>query len=59
MQNDRIEVSTVEEIRVLCCVRGYHIYKRVWTATFGEELMCQRELKNSIDEYAVAHSKKY
>ena len=37
-----------------CCVRGYHIYKTIWAATIGEELVCEREPTNAIDRYAVA-----
>lgn len=35
------------------CVRGYHIYKAIWSASLGEELQCQRETGNSSDLYAV------
>ena len=38
------------------CVRGYHIYKAIWSASLGEELQCQRETGNSSDLYAVADS---
>ena len=33
----------MEEIEVLSCIRGYHIYKDVWTAAVGETLVSQRE----------------
>ena len=36
------------------CVRGYHIYKDIWDATFGEELQCTRESDNFNDCHAVA-----
>jgi hypothetical protein len=36
------------------CIRGYHIYNDIWTAVIGEELICQRELTNPTDAYAVA-----
>ena len=36
------------------CVRGYHVYKDVWTATIGEELVCRRERGNAHDIYVVA-----
>ena len=39
----------MEEIEVLSCVRGYHVYKDVWTAVVRETLVCQREPKNAID----------
>ena len=35
-------------------VRGYHVYKDIWTSTRGEELQCQRETGNAHDLYAVS-----
>ena len=32
-------------------IRGYHVYKKVWAATVGEALVCERE---PSDRYAVA-----
>ena len=29
-----------------CCVRGYHVYQRVWDAAIGETLTCRREPTN-------------
>ena len=37
-----------------CCVHGYHVYERIWNATIGEELLCEREMDNKRDQYAVA-----
>ena len=37
-----------------CCVRGYHVYERIWSVTIGEELLCEREMDNERDRYAVA-----
>ena len=34
-------------------VRGYHVYRSVWEAAIGEELMCVREVGNRTDPYAV------
>ena len=36
------------------CVRGYHVYKDVWTASIGELLTCQAEFGNVMDPYDVA-----
>ena len=44
----------MEEFQKESCVRGYHVYKDVWNAVLGEELLCQREAGNSSDLYAVA-----
>ena len=35
-------------------IRGYHIYKEIWTAAIGEPLSCRREIGNLMDPYAVA-----
>ena len=43
----------VEE-RIASCVRGYHIYSGVWTATVGEILRCACETDNVVDRYAVS-----
>ena len=41
---------------VKSCVRGHHVYHRIWTPTIGEELTCQMqsEPQNTRDPYAVA-----
>ena len=38
------------------CVRGYHIYKEIWTPTINEELQCQRESGN-IHAVAIVKDK--
>ena len=35
-------------------VRGYHVYQENWSATVGEELVCQRETGNICDAFAVS-----
>ena len=47
-------VTAMEKFFERNCIRGYHVYKKVWAATVGEALMCEREPKNSSDRYAVA-----
>ena len=34
-------------------VRGYHIYRDIWTAIVNEELRCRGELFNAADPFAV------
>ena len=41
------------ELTVDSCIRGYHVFKNVWTPTVGEQLTCQREIGNNKDRYAV------
>ena len=38
-------------------VRGYHVYKDLWTAVVGEGLQCGRESGNFRDPFAVAVKK--
>ena len=47
----------MEEFERVCCVRGYHVYKEIWEAATGEILICERELHNGRDRYAVAVKK--
>ena len=35
-------------------VRGYHVYRAVWTPAVDEELRCRREPFNAADPFAVA-----
>ena len=43
----------MEEFGRDCCIRGYHVYKKIWREAIGEELECNREPENSCDRYAV------
>ena len=36
------------------CIRGYHIYKDIWSSTIGEHFTCKKEMLNSTDRYAIA-----
>lgn len=47
----------METYKGSCCVRGYHVYQDVWSASVGEVLPCEREPANSTDLYAVAVTK--
>lgn len=42
-----------EHLRVKSTIRGYHVYKKVWDAAIGEELLCRRQ-SNPNDLYAVS-----
>ena len=42
------------ELEVAGCIRGYHVFQEIWTATVGEILACEREPTNEKDRYAVA-----
>ena len=44
----------METYKLESCIRGYHIYKDIWTSTVGEHLDCIREIDNPEDPYTVA-----
>ena len=35
------------------CIRGYHVYRSIWTPTNGEVLVCARETGNRHDPFSV------
>ena len=43
--NDTFQLDSV--------VRGYHMYKDIWTTIYGEELQCACEVGNVQDLYAI------
>ena len=49
----------VSEFEYESCIRGYHIYKDMWSSTVGEHLMCERETLNLTDRYAVADRRSF
>ena len=34
-------------------IRGYHVYKSIWSYEIGDELRCEREEDNPNDKFAV------
>ena len=46
--------TAIEAFQVESCVRGHHLYKDVWSPSFGVVLQCTRELENTKDRYVVA-----
>ena len=65
MQRTRLFVHAVEvealkmeeELSRVSCIRGYHVCKDIWDAAIGEVLVCERELRNVEDCYAIAVTK--
>lgn len=41
-------------IKVETVIRGYHVYKEIWTTTLGKVLTCRQETDNFHDRFAVA-----
>ena len=44
----------MEELKRVCCIRGYHVYKEIWEAAAGEVLVCEKEPHNALDRYDLA-----
>ena len=40
-----------------CFIKGYHVYKSIWTLVRGEIITSERESGNIIDKYAVCVKK--
>ena len=40
-------------------MRGYHTYRDIWATVVGEELLCQSEVGNRVDNFAVAGRNRY
>ena len=49
-----IPIIVVTYIDVISCIKGYHIYKCVWTPRFQEQVHGEREPNNRVDNYVVA-----
>ena len=47
--------------RGICCsnnsIRGYHVYKRIWSITIGEKLVCKSKISNVVDRHVVVFTK--
>ena len=39
-------------------LRGFHVYKEVWSPIVGEQLKCCYERNNCYDRYAIAATKR-
>ena len=47
-------VSEVESFAIDSTIRGYHVYKDIWSSFIGEVLYCRRDVRNHHDTFAVA-----
>ena len=48
---DITQFGNIEEYGKALCIRGYHIYCKVWEAKAGETLPCEMEQQNTCDRY--------
>ena len=44
----------MESFETESCIRGFHIYKYIWSLLIGEQLKCTRATDNPLDHYVVA-----
>ena len=47
------------EINFESSIRGYHVYKSIWTYEIGKKLCCDREENNPNDKFAVKFVRNY
>ena len=53
---DGVETMAHGTLGLLSTVRGYHVYRRMWTLVVGKSLTASREYGNVHDRHAVALS---
>ena len=53
-----IQIIVVTYIDVIFYVKGYHVYKNVWTPRLQEQVHGEIQLNKHVDKYAVALKKK-
>ena len=41
-------------VAISCLIRGYHVYKEIWSPNIGENFVCFDEEENVHDRKAVA-----
>ena len=46
-------ISAVESFTIDSIIRGYHVYKDVWSSFIGEMLYCRRDVRNHHDPFAA------
>ena len=42
-----------DELTLSSYIRGFHVYREIWTPVIGEVLTCKRQPSNMVDRYAV------
>ena len=51
---EEIQIIRLKSYAINAFVMGYHVYKKNWTPSIGDELQGFMEPKNKLDKYAVA-----
>ena len=57
VDQNEINIVITKSFEVVSHIKGYHVYKAVWSPLIGESLLCEREPDNPIDKYAVCVKK--
>ena len=57
MITDNIPITILSSMEITSYIKGYHIYKNIWTPTQAEKLVGEMEPQNPVDKYAVAVKK--
>ena len=52
LASERVSIMEVCEKGSSVC--GYHAYRIIWDAAIGEDWVCERELSDEHDRYALA-----
>ena len=55
---DETPIVRLKSYAINAFVMGYHVYKKNWTPSIGNELQGFMELTNKLDKYAVAVKEK-
>ena len=58
LDQEEIPFLVSKNFKTMPYVKGYHLYKILWTPVIGECLLRERELDNPKDEYAVCVKKR-
>ena len=56
-ETEDIPIVVVTSTDIVFNIKGYHVYKSVWTPTLQEQVYGEIEPHNSVDKYAVAFKK--
>ena len=52
-----MKVTVTRNFEMVSYVKGYHVYKTLWSSLIGEFLSCEREPDNPMDKYAICVKK--
>ena len=56
-ETEDISIVVVTSTDIVSNIKGYHVYKSMWTPTLQEQMYGEIERHNPVDKYAVAVKK--